>query len=194
MKITFSIIFITALSLLSATSATIYDSSGNKLLRGTSYYIVPLLRGSGGGLTVSSQSHKNACPLDITQEPFEVNNGVPFTFSPILLDAQVIREAYPVAIEADVINPCTGSTIWTVTTEKNHDHGWIDAFSDTRSEDIGGVLGLQCRLRVEAVVLRVYGGGGCTVVESVRWWRVYGGGRETVVVGVSWWRGDGGGG
>ncbi|KAL9995434.1 putative proteinase inhibitor I3, Kunitz legume, kunitz inhibitor STI-like superfamily [Helianthus debilis subsp. tardiflorus] len=130
MKITFSIIFITALSLLSATSATIYDSSGNKLLRGTSYYIVPLLRGSGGGLTVSSQSHKNACPLDITQEQFEVNNGVPFTFSPILLDAQVIREAYPVAIEADVINPCTGSTIWTVTTEKNHDHGFVTGKKD----------------------------------------------------------------
>ncbi|KAJ0631137.1 putative proteinase inhibitor I3, Kunitz legume, kunitz inhibitor STI-like superfamily [Helianthus annuus] len=130
MKITFSIIFITALSLLSATSATIYDSSGNKLLRGTSYYIVPLLRGSGGGLTVSSQSHKNACPLDIAQEPFEVNNGVPFTFSPILLDAQVIREAYPVAIEADVINPCTGSTIWTVTTAKNHDHGFVTGKKD----------------------------------------------------------------
>ncbi|CAH1430420.1 unnamed protein product [Lactuca virosa] len=108
-------IFITILSLLSAASSIIYDSTGNKLLRGIPYYILPLLRGSGGGLTLS-QNTKDACPLNVTQESFEVNNGGPFTFNPIILDEEIIRGAYPVSIEADVVNPCHGSNIWKVTT------------------------------------------------------------------------------
>ncbi|XP_076912460.1 miraculin-like [Bidens hawaiensis] len=110
----FTFILIFTLTLLSATSAVIYDSSGNKLLTGIPYYILPLLRGTGGGLTVT-RATKDACPLNVTQEPFEVNNGVPFTFTPIVLDEQIIRGAYPISIEANVINPCSGSNIWKVT-------------------------------------------------------------------------------
>ncbi|KAI3816161.1 hypothetical protein L1987_15851 [Smallanthus sonchifolius] len=119
MKITFSsifftlFIFTTTLSLLPVNSAVIYDSAGNKLLRGIPYYILPLLRGSGGGLTVT-QTTKDACPLHVTQEPFEVNHGVPFTFNPIVLDEDIVRGAYPISIEADVINPCSESNIWKV--------------------------------------------------------------------------------
>ncbi|XP_076918708.1 miraculin-like [Bidens hawaiensis] len=122
MNTTFSFILIVTLSLLSAASAVIYDSSGNKLLTGIPYYILPLLRGTGGGLTVT-RATKDSCPLDVTQEPFEVNNGVPFTFTPIVLDEQIIRGAYPISIEASVINPCSGSNIWKVTssTLKKHD-------------------------------------------------------------------------
>ncbi|KAL8218282.1 hypothetical protein R6Q57_021655 [Mikania cordata] len=114
------VIFTTTISLLSGSSTGIYDSSCNKLLRGIPYYILPLLRGSGGGLTVS-QTTKKACPLNVTQEAFEVNHGVPFIFNPIILDEQFIRGAYPISIEADVINPCSGSKIWKVTTAKNKD-------------------------------------------------------------------------
>ncbi|XP_024991145.1 kunitz trypsin inhibitor 1-like [Cynara cardunculus var. scolymus] len=122
MKITFSVIFFnlfiitTTFPLLSTSSDLIYDSAGNKLLKGLPYYILPLLRGTGGGLTLS-QTTKNTCPLNITQEPFEVNNGVPFIFTPIILDEQFVRGSYPTSIEADVQkdqNPCHGSNIWTV--------------------------------------------------------------------------------
>lgn len=108
------VIFTSTFSLLSAGSDVIYDSAGNKLLRGIPYYILPLLRGTGGGLTLS-QNSKDACPLNVTQESFEVNNGSPFTFNPIVLDEDIIRGAYPVSIEADVVNPCHGSNIWKLT-------------------------------------------------------------------------------
>ncbi|KAI3730974.1 hypothetical protein L1987_62156 [Smallanthus sonchifolius] len=81
MKITLSFIslnlfiFIVTHSLLSTASDIIYDTAGNKLLKGVPYYITPLLRGTGGGLTLSQDS-KDACPLDVTQEPFQLNYGV----------------------------------------------------------------------------------------------------------------------
>ncbi|XP_071732957.1 kunitz trypsin inhibitor 3-like [Rutidosis leptorrhynchoides] len=109
------LIFTTTLSLQTTATAIIYDSSGNKLLRGIPYYILPLLRGTGGGLTLS-QTTKNTCPLNVTQEPLELNQGIPFTFNPIILDEQSIHGAYPISIEADVSNPCHESNILKVTT------------------------------------------------------------------------------
>ncbi|KAJ0552819.1 putative proteinase inhibitor I3, Kunitz legume, kunitz inhibitor STI-like superfamily [Helianthus annuus] len=111
-------IFITTHSLLSTASDVIYDSTGNKLLKGVPYYILPLLRGTGGGLTLSRAS-KDACPLDVTQEPFDLSNGVPFTINPILFDQNNIRVAYPISIEADVADPCRGSNILKVVTSED---------------------------------------------------------------------------
>lgn len=132
MKITFSFIFLN-LFIFTATlpphsAEVIYDSTGNKLLRGIPYYILPLLRGSGGGLTLS-QNTKDGCPLNVTQEPFDISNGIPFTFNPIILDEEVIRGAYPISIEADVVNPCRGSNILKVTnTSKEKDDDDDDDF------------------------------------------------------------------
>ncbi|KAI3734690.1 hypothetical protein L6452_14165 [Arctium lappa] len=117
MKITFSVVFFNLIIFTTTAVATdiIYDSAGNKLLRGLPYYILPLLRGTGGGLTVS-QNTKDSCPLNVTQESFEINHGVPFIFNPIILDEEFIRGSYPTLIEADVQNPCHGSNIWKVST------------------------------------------------------------------------------
>lgn len=119
MKIIFSVLFFNLFIFATTTAASdiIYDSAGNKLLRGLPYYILPLLRGTGGGLTLS-QNTKDSCPLNVTQEPFEVNHGVPFIFNPIILDEEFIRGSYPTSIEADVQNPCHGSNIWKVSTAK----------------------------------------------------------------------------
>nr|XP_043638102.1 kunitz trypsin inhibitor 4-like [Erigeron canadensis] len=111
------LIFTTTLSHFTSGSGIIYDSAGNKLLRGIPYYILPLLRGSGGGLTLT-RTTKDGCPLNVTQEPFEFNNGVPFTFNPIVLEEEIIRGAYPISIESDVSNPCHASNILKVTTVK----------------------------------------------------------------------------
>ncbi|KAI3734688.1 hypothetical protein L6452_14163 [Arctium lappa] len=125
MKITLSsllltlfIIITTTFSHLSATVDVIYDSAGNKLLNGIPYYILPLLRGTGGGLTLSSNiNNNNTCPLALTQEPFELSYGVPFIITPIVFDEDFIRESYPVSIKADIVaDPCQGSKIWKVAT------------------------------------------------------------------------------
>ncbi|XP_071732956.1 kunitz trypsin inhibitor 5-like isoform X2 [Rutidosis leptorrhynchoides] len=98
-----------------ASSGVIYDSSGNKLSKGIPYYVLPLVTGTGGGLSIS-RSTKDACPLDVTQEPFELNYGVPIIITPIVIDETHVHASYPISIEADVSDPCHGSKIWKVST------------------------------------------------------------------------------
>ncbi|GJT11411.1 RNA-directed DNA polymerase, eukaryota [Tanacetum coccineum] len=91
--------------------------AGNKLLRGVPYYVLPLFSGSGGGLTLS-RTTIDSCPLDVTQEPFDLSKGVPFTITSNVFDEDYVREAYPVTIEADVTDPCRGSNIMKVTSNE----------------------------------------------------------------------------
>ncbi|KAK9064066.1 hypothetical protein SSX86_017938 [Deinandra increscens subsp. villosa] len=121
MKTPFYFIFIFTITvtvtspLISGASDVIYDTAGNKLLKGVPYYITPLLRGSGGGLTLS-RSTKDSCPLDVTQEPFQLSSGIPFTVTPIIIDESFIRSSYPISVEANVADPCKGSKILKVGT------------------------------------------------------------------------------
>nr|APW29212.1 soybean trypsin inhibitor [Helianthus annuus] len=143
MKITLSFIFLNLFifigthPLLTTTADVIYDSVGNKLLKGVPYYIMPLLRGTGGGLTLT-RATKDACPLDVTQEPFELSYGVPFTITPIIFDENYVREAYPVSIEANVADPCQGSKILKLSTSDNIVAA--TATATTKTITIGGQL------------------------------------------------------
>ncbi|KAJ6738382.1 KUNITZ TRYPSIN INHIBITOR 2 [Salix koriyanagi] len=65
---------------LDATEAVL-DTDGEKLRAGAEYYILPLIRGRGGGLTMAS-TRDESCPLDVVQEPLEISEGLPVTFSP----------------------------------------------------------------------------------------------------------------
>ncbi|KAI3734689.1 hypothetical protein L6452_14164 [Arctium lappa] len=124
MKLTFLylnlIIFATVHAHLYTVPAVIHDTAGDNLHRGIPYYILPLLHGSGGGLILSGNT-TDSCPMinTITQEPFEINAGIPFTFNPIVLDETLIRTSYPTSIESTVVNPCGGSNIWKVSTAKS---------------------------------------------------------------------------
>ncbi|PWA99654.1 proteinase inhibitor I3 [Artemisia annua] len=60
----------------------------------------------------------DSCPLDVTQEPFDLSKGIPFTITPNVFDEDNVREAYPVTIEADVTDPCRGSDIMKVTSDE----------------------------------------------------------------------------
>ncbi|KAJ9535062.1 hypothetical protein OSB04_un001866 [Centaurea solstitialis] len=113
------IIIVTANLHLFTVAGIIYDTSGNHLHTGIPYYILPLLHGSGGGLTLSGNT-TDASPIInpkiITQEPFEINGGIPFTFTPIVFHETLIRTSYPISIES--VNPCgrSKSNIWKVST------------------------------------------------------------------------------
>ncbi|KAK7291301.1 hypothetical protein RIF29_06320 [Crotalaria pallida] len=77
--------FVLAIELLigitSAAPEPVVDISGQKLRTGVKYYILPVFRGRGGGLTIAS-SGNNTCPLYVVQEKLEVLNGQPVTFTP----------------------------------------------------------------------------------------------------------------
>ncbi|GJS90728.1 proteinase inhibitor I3, partial [Tanacetum coccineum] len=55
-----------------------------------------------------------------------------------ILDEDIIRGAYPISIEADVINRCSGSKIWKVSSvnvakDDEHDHG--PSYKDNKKKD-----------------------------------------------------------
>ncbi|EOA37475.1 hypothetical protein CARUB_v10011616mg [Capsella rubella] len=57
------------------------DINGKPLLAGYNYYILPVVRGRGGGLTMSKPENKT-CRTSVIQARFEVSQGLPLKFSP----------------------------------------------------------------------------------------------------------------
>ncbi|KAF8085525.1 hypothetical protein N665_0665s0034 [Sinapis alba] len=57
------------------------DIYGGRLTSSTKYYILPVLRGRGGGLTISKPENKT-CPKSVIQDQYEVSQGLPLEFSP----------------------------------------------------------------------------------------------------------------
>ncbi|KAG7592057.1 Proteinase inhibitor I3 Kunitz legume [Arabidopsis thaliana x Arabidopsis arenosa] len=57
------------------------DINGKPLLAGYNYYILPVVRGRGGGLTMSNFKNET-CPRSVIQDQFEVSQGLPVKFSP----------------------------------------------------------------------------------------------------------------
>ncbi|XVF41518.1 hypothetical protein PTKIN_Ptkin01aG0286000 [Pterospermum kingtungense] len=89
----------------------VLDISGQELRRGIDYYILPVVRGRGGGLTLASTGNET-CPLDVVQEQQEVSNGLPLTFSPVNVDEGVVRVSADMNIKFSAATICAQSTVW----------------------------------------------------------------------------------
>ncbi|CAK9138323.1 unnamed protein product [Ilex paraguariensis] len=89
----------------------VLDITGKKLQTDVEYYILPVFRGRGGGLTLASTGNKT-CPLDVVQDRLEVNNGLPLTFSPVNLTKGVVRESTDLNIKFSAATICVQSTVW----------------------------------------------------------------------------------
>ncbi|XP_076925933.1 kunitz trypsin inhibitor 5-like [Bidens hawaiensis] len=83
MKIYFCVfIFLCMFSLSSAqVSSPVLDMDGNSLRRDTSYYILPVTRGKGGGMALRPTSVNLKCMLAVAQESTEYE-GSPLIFIP----------------------------------------------------------------------------------------------------------------
>ncbi|WJX66933.1 hypothetical protein P8452_51438 [Trifolium repens] len=79
--LTFSIICLAFICKTIATPEPVLDITGKKLTTDVKYYILPVIRGRGGCLTLKSEKN-NTCPLFVVQEKHEVKNGEPVTFTP----------------------------------------------------------------------------------------------------------------
>ncbi|KZV32795.1 miraculin [Dorcoceras hygrometricum] len=92
--------------------APVVDLDGNNLREGSRYYILPLVRGRGGGVTLTSTRNKT-CPLSVAQAPFEVQNGLPVTFRPVKSEkGGFIRESTDLNIKFSAASVCAQSTVW----------------------------------------------------------------------------------
>ncbi|KAK7270705.1 hypothetical protein RJT34_26062 [Clitoria ternatea] len=90
----------------------VLDITGQKLRTGVKYYILPLIRGRGGGLKVASTSN-NTCPLFVVQEKLEVLKGTPVTFTPYNAENGVILTSTDLNIKSYVTPyPCAQPQVW----------------------------------------------------------------------------------
>lgn len=115
MKTTFlsvSCLLIALTTLASAATNRVIDVDGKDLLARTNYYILPVVRGNGGGLKMYS-GRDEECPLDVVQEPNEVNRGLKVTFVPQKSTEQYVRVSTDVNIQFTGKSTCKAHTnVW----------------------------------------------------------------------------------
>lgn len=112
------------------TGTAVLDVSRSKVRPGTDYYILPVIRGRGGGLTLASRN--GSCPLNVVQEGFEVANGLPMKFYPIDPKAKVVTLSTDMNVVFSGATICVQSTVWRLQ---------FDEATGRRYVGTGGVIG-----------------------------------------------------
>ena len=92
-------------------SNAVRDIDGKEVIVGAHYYILPVIRGRGGGLTLGSADNET-CPLDVIQEQFEVKRGLPLTFTPVNTTKGVVPVSTDLNIKFFAATICVQSTVW----------------------------------------------------------------------------------
>ncbi|GAA0157652.1 protease inhibitor [Lithospermum erythrorhizon] len=92
----------------------VVDITGNQLRTGISYYILPVFRGRGGGVTLGRGLSNDTCPLDVVQDQYELNPGLPLKFTPVNPKKGVIRVSTDLNIRFDAATTCVQSTVWRI--------------------------------------------------------------------------------
>ncbi|KAF3339094.1 miraculin-like protein [Carex littledalei] len=111
----FSISLLVTLLFLSLTSNaatlnSVKDTDGHALIPGNQYYILPVIRGHGGGLTMTQ--HNDQCPLYVAQENMEVEKGLPLIFHPANPKDKVVCLSTDINIEFEAMTICVMSLTW----------------------------------------------------------------------------------
>ncbi|XP_010536414.1 PREDICTED: miraculin-like [Tarenaya hassleriana] len=122
-KLYFAFALAVAFLIAHATGTAVRDVDGDLLRPGVGYYVLPVLRGHGGGLTLAGRGSE-LCPLDIVQENSEVDDGIPVKFSGWTSRVGFVPESEDLNIKTDVAATiCIQSTYW-----------WIDEFDKQRKQ------------------------------------------------------------
>ncbi|RDX65764.1 Kunitz-type trypsin inhibitor KTI1, partial [Mucuna pruriens] len=66
--------------LASSTTDFVVDTDGDYLRNGGTYYVLPVIRGRGGGIEQALTGNET-CPLTVVQSPLEVSKGLPLIIS-----------------------------------------------------------------------------------------------------------------
>ncbi|XP_010683193.2 kunitz trypsin inhibitor 5 [Beta vulgaris subsp. vulgaris] len=100
-----------------ADTTAVLDINGRPLQAGCNYYILPVIRGRGGGLTMTSKNATELCPLYVAQEDHEVSNGLPLKFYPVNPKDKRISLSSDLNFVFDAATTCVQSTGWSLTIE-----------------------------------------------------------------------------
>ncbi|OIT29953.1 PREDICTED: kunitz trypsin inhibitor 2-like [Nicotiana attenuata] len=90
----------------------VLDTNGDKIRAGSNYFVLPVIRGRGGGLFPSNVKQNNTCPRDIIQESHEVQQGLPVVFTPVEPKKGIIRLSTDLNVRFFTPTICARETIW----------------------------------------------------------------------------------
>ncbi|KAJ8618595.1 hypothetical protein MRB53_014781 [Persea americana] len=110
---------------------TVLDIDGQKLQPNVEYYILPVIRGSGGGLTLANRN--GSCPSNVAQVNNEVSNGLPLKFLLVNTSDEVIQASTDFNVVFSAATTCVQSTVWRL--------GGVDSMTGERYVRTGGVVG-----------------------------------------------------
>ncbi|KAI3949890.1 hypothetical protein MKW92_003913 [Papaver armeniacum] len=85
---------------------------GKALRTGVEYYILPVIRGRGGGLALEKKLNGSQCPLEAVQEQAEVSNGLPVTFTSVDPKAKLVRISTDLNVKFSAMSICVQSMVW----------------------------------------------------------------------------------
>ncbi|TKY66244.1 Kunitz-type trypsin inhibitor KTI1 [Spatholobus suberectus] len=102
-------------SYLPLATAVVLDTDGEPVRNGGGmYFVLPVLRGRGGGLALAATGNETYCPLSVVQSRSEVFKGLPTTFSS-LLRIPFIGEGHRLNIRFSYVPWCAPTpSSWTV--------------------------------------------------------------------------------
>ncbi|XP_027093947.1 miraculin [Coffea arabica] len=107
------LLFNSFLSFAAETPDPVLDIGGKEIRAGVEYYILPVMRGFGGGVTFGRSTGNESCPLGVVQEGSEVEPGRPVTFTPVNPKKGVVRVSTDLNIKfAEAFTICIQSNVW----------------------------------------------------------------------------------
>ncbi|KNA12470.1 hypothetical protein SOVF_125760 [Spinacia oleracea] len=115
-----------------AANPAVLDINGHPLRPRSNYYILPVVRGRGGGLTMLSKNTTEVCPLYVAQENHEVSNGLPLKFYSVNPKDTKIFVSTDLNFVFDASTICVQSNTWELT---------IDEETGRRYIGVGGEIG-----------------------------------------------------
>lgn len=131
LSLLFTLFTTTSLLCSAAPPAPVLDIYNKPLLAGTSYLILPVIDGRGGGVTLATSGNKT-CPLHVIQEPLESTKGLPLTFLPVNSKKGPVRISTDHNIKFSTAPTCVKSRVWKASYDESTQNFFVT---------IGGVEG-----------------------------------------------------
>ncbi|KVI00176.1 kunitz trypsin inhibitor 2-like [Cynara cardunculus var. scolymus] len=93
----------------------VLDLTGSTVRSALRYYVIPAIRGNGGGVKLAPTTINQTCPLDVVQENNELLNGLPLTFLPTNTNKDgTIFESTDLNIKFSDATTCGRPAVWRV--------------------------------------------------------------------------------
>lgn len=103
------------LSAAASPQSPVRDTKGEVLKVGSNYFVLPVIRGRGGGLYPANiKSNATICPLDVIQEADEVQKGIPVVLTPFdnATSGGVVRLSTDLNVRFFTPTICARKTVW----------------------------------------------------------------------------------